>query len=87
MDTRQTLTEILAELGIEPAGVVDGAHMTSDLELDSTEMVDISLELRRRLGVVVRLEAHTDLTVAQVCELVEQAGAEGPVVTPVAADA
>jgi acyl carrier protein len=87
MDTRQTLTKILGELGIDPAGVVDGAHLTSDLELDSTEMVDISLELRRRLGVVVTLEAHHDLTVTQVCELVERASAEGPVAAPIAADA
>jgi acyl carrier protein len=86
MDARQTLVEILGELGIDPADVVDGAHLTGDLELDSTEMVDISLELRRRLGVVVRLEAHHDLTIVQVCELVERASTEGPVAAPAAAD-
>ncbi|MGG6265208.1 acyl carrier protein [Leptolyngbya sp. AN03gr2] len=68
-----TLTAILTELGITKSEISDSAFLRKDLQLDSTETVQISLELKRRLDVNVKLESRQDLTLAQVCEKVEQA--------------
>jgi acyl carrier protein len=69
----ETLREIIADLGIEPEEVTPDAHLRGDLELDSTETVEISLELKRRLGAEVKLELKEDPTIADVCALVDEA--------------
>lgn len=68
-----TLKTILLELGITDSEITEGAFLRKDLQLDSTETVQIALELKRRLGVNVKLEARQDRTVSQVCDLVMQA--------------
>jgi acyl carrier protein len=66
----ETLTVALAELGIGADQVQPGARLRDDLELDSTEIVQVSLELTRHLGVKVKLEDAADLTLSEVCDLV-----------------
>ena len=68
-----TLTEILVNLGIDSEAIVPDASLTKDLKLDSTEMVDVSLELRRRFGVDVKLESKQELRVADVLRLLNEA--------------
>src|SRR2546426_3354901 len=68
-----TLREILIDLGIDEHAIREDAHLREDLELDSTETVEIALELKRRLGVEIKLESRQDPTLAQVCFMVEQA--------------
>jgi acyl carrier protein len=70
---RAALVEIIVELGIEPERIADDAHLQDDLELDSTETVQIGLELKRRFGVDVKLESSQDLTVLQVLAMVDAA--------------
>jgi acyl carrier protein len=82
MDTKQTLIEILTELGIDSAEIADDTRLGTGLELDSTDMVEVSLELKRRLGVTVELEIERDLTVAEVSQLVDQAHAARLVASP-----
>ncbi|HEY9660234.1 MAG TPA: phosphopantetheine-binding protein, partial [Allocoleopsis sp.] len=53
-----TLKEILLELGITDSEITETAFLRKDLQLDSTETVQIALELKRRLGVSVKLEAR-----------------------------
>ncbi|WP_199290514.1 phosphopantetheine-binding protein [Leptolyngbya sp. FACHB-36] len=76
-----TLTEILLELGIDRPDIVEGAFLRKDLQLDSTETVQIALELKRRLGVNVKLEARQDTTIGQVCDKVVQAMSLNPAAT------
>lgn len=73
-----TLKDILLELGIEESDVTETALLRKDLQLDSTETVQIALELKRRLGVNVKLEARQDMTLAHICDLVAQAMALNP---------
>jgi acyl carrier protein len=40
-----------------------------DLQLDSTETVEISLGLKRRLGVNIKLESRKDITLAEVGDI------------------
>ena len=77
-DVLAVVLAALAELGIEAAAVTTDARLRADLELDSTELVQLSLELTRHVGVAVRLSAKDDLTVAQVCRLALEAAAASP---------
>lgn len=75
---KDVLKEILVELGIPEESITDGAYLRKDLQLDSTETVQIALDLKRQLGVGVKIEARKDITVGQVCEMVDQAMAATP---------
>ncbi len=68
-----TLKDILIELGISEDLLTEDALLKKDLQLDSTETVEISLALKRRLGVNVKIESRKDTTLAQLCEMVDQA--------------
>ncbi|NEO98556.1 MAG: acyl carrier protein [Symploca sp. SIO2E9] len=73
-----TLKAILVDLGIPVESVHKDTLLCKDLQLDSTETVEISLGLKRQLGVNVKLEAREDMTLAQVCNLIEAAVSAGP---------
>lgn len=75
--TFDAVREILVEgLGIEEEQVTQEAHLQEDLELDSTDTVEIALQLKKRLGVDVKLQLRDDPTVAQLCEQVDLASTE-----------
>jgi acyl carrier protein len=67
------LKEILVELGIPESSITENTLLYKDLKLDSTETVDISLGLKRQLGVNIKLESRKDLTLGAVCEMVNKA--------------
>ena len=69
----KTLKAILTDLGIPEELLHQDALLREDLQLDSTETVEISLALKRKLGVNVKLEGRQDITLAQVCNRVEAA--------------
>ena len=68
-----TLKVILTDLGIPEELIHKDALLREDLQLDSTETVEISLALKRQLGVNVKLEGRQDMTLAQLCNRVEAA--------------
>jgi len=68
-----SLKAILVELGIPPELLQKEARLHQDLQLDSTEIVEISLGLKRRLGISLKLESRQDLTLAQVGVIIEAA--------------
>ncbi|MBE9224513.1 acyl carrier protein [Phormidium sp. LEGE 05292] len=68
-----TLKAILIDLGIPKESLHQDALLQEDLQLDSTEIVEIALGLKRRLGVSVKLEGRQDMTLDQVCHKVEAA--------------
>ena len=67
------LKVILTDLGIPEELLYPETRLHQDLQLDSTEIVEISLGLKRRLGVSVKLESRQDMTLTQVCHQVEAA--------------
>jgi acyl carrier protein len=76
MDTikaMDALKAILTDLGIPEELIDQNASLREDLQLDSTETVEIALGLKRKLGVNVKLEGRQDMTLAQVCNKVEAA--------------
>lgn len=74
--TFDTLEDILNDLGIPEALIYPNALIYRDLQLDSTEIVEISLALRRKLGIKIKLEVRQDKTLAEVCTLIESARSE-----------
>ncbi len=66
---------LVTDLGVEEEKVTPGAHLLEDLELDSTDTVEISLQLKKRLGAEVKLQVRDDPTVQDVCTMVESAPA------------
>ena len=72
------LKDILVDLGIPEESITDTALLRKDLQLDSTETVEISLGLKRRLGVNIKLESRKDITLAEVGDMVDKATAATP---------
>lgn len=70
------LEDILSDLGIPEELIYPDALLHRDLQLDSTEIVEISLALKRRLGIKLKLETRDDKSLAQVCTLIRSAIAE-----------
>ena len=70
------LREIIRDLGIPKDLIRANALINRDLQLDSTEIVEISLALKRRLGIRVKLESRQDKTLAEVSEAIALAIAE-----------
>jgi acyl carrier protein len=53
MDTLDVVIEILRELKIDPAGVEPDSRLREDLDIDSTEMVEIAVATEKRLAVTI----------------------------------
>lgn len=70
------LEDILINLGIPEELIQPNALLHRDLQLDSTEIVEISLALKRRLGIKLKLETREDKSLAQVGNLIESIMAE-----------
>ena len=68
-----TLRTILVDLGVSAESLDGDTLLYKDLQLDSTETVEVALGLKRRLGVSVKLESRQDMTLSQVCDLIEAA--------------
>jgi acyl carrier protein len=51
MDTSETLIDVLRELKIDPAGIEAESRLRDDLEIDSTELVEIAVAIEKRLAV------------------------------------
>lgn len=70
------LKAVLIDLGFSEEELTDTASIRQDLQLDSTETVDISLGLKRRLGINIKLESRQDMTLAEISQKIAQAVAQ-----------
>ncbi|MEM8675751.1 MAG: acyl carrier protein [Cyanobacteria bacterium P01_G01_bin.67] len=69
----ERLKAILVDLGIPRESLHDDTLLHRDLQLDSTEIVEIVLGLKQDLGIRIKLGGRQDLTLAQVCDRIEAA--------------
>ncbi|MEM8721260.1 MAG: acyl carrier protein [Cyanobacteria bacterium P01_G01_bin.39] len=65
------LKAILVDLGIPRESLHDRTLLHQDLQLDSTEMVEIVLGLKQKLGINLKLGGRQDLTLTQLCDRIE----------------
>ena len=73
--TFDTVKKSLLDLGIDEELITENAYLHKDLELDSTETIQIALDVKRIYDVTIKLESRKDLTVGEVCALIDQARA------------
>ena len=69
-DVTKAITEILCELGIESTAISDSVTLGDELELDSTDAVEVSLGLKRRFRVEGKVQVKGDQTVADLRDAV-----------------
>jgi acyl carrier protein len=69
-DVTKAITEILCDLGVEPTAIRDNATLGDELELDSTDAVEVSLGIKRRFQVEVKTKVKGDNTVASLRDAV-----------------
>ena len=70
-EVRKVLAEVLSELGVDPDSVADSATLGADLKrLDSTDAVEIGLELKRHFSVAVKVQVKGGETVGDLVKLV-----------------
>jgi acyl carrier protein len=77
-DVTRAITEILCDLGVESDVIRDTATLGDELELDSTDAVEVSLGLKRRFQVEVKVEVKGDHTVGDLRNAVLAARAAQP---------
>jgi acyl carrier protein len=68
----QTVTDILCALGIERAKIRDEALLKRDLELDSTDTVQVAIDLKKTLDVEIQFESREDMTIGQLCSRIDR---------------
>ncbi|MEW6491010.1 MAG: acyl carrier protein [Cyanobacteriota bacterium] len=73
LQVMETLKATLTDLGIPEELIHQDALLREDLQLDSTETVELAIALKRQLGVSMKLEGRQDITIAQLCDRVETA--------------
>ena len=66
-----TLKAMLVDLGIPEETLSEDTLLHGHLQLDSVETVRLSLELKRRLGIDLKLGTRNDITLAEICYMAE----------------
>lgn len=69
--TINKLKGILVDLGIPEDQLREQTLLHEHLGIDSAETVQLSLELKRRLGVDLKIGTRKDMTLAEICNLIE----------------
>jgi acyl carrier protein len=64
-----TLKGILVTLGIPEEIIQEDTLLHEHLGLDSVETVKLSLELKRKLSIDLKLGTRKDITLAEICQL------------------
>ncbi|MBI4785223.1 MAG: acyl carrier protein [Oscillatoriophycideae cyanobacterium NC_groundwater_1537_Pr4_S-0.65um_50_18] len=73
LEVMDTLKAILTDLGIPEESLCENTLLFGHLKLDSVEAVRLSLQLKRQLGIDLKLGTRQDMTLAQICLLAETA--------------
>ena len=69
---------LVEELGFAEDTISEDTWLRADLRLDSTEIVGVALELKRRLGIGIKFESREDKRLSDVCAMIDQVVAAKP---------
>ena len=67
------LGTILKDLGVPEELIKQDSYLYQDLQLDSLEIVEFSLAIKRQMGIKFKLDTRQDKTLAEVCSSIESA--------------
>jgi acyl carrier protein len=70
-DAMHIIINSLSDLGIPAANIHPQAKVQSDLRLDSTEAVQIALDLKKAFDLSVKIDFSADPTLAEIADLVQ----------------
>jgi acyl carrier protein len=70
-DAITVISKSLQELGITASDIKPSARVQSDLRLDSTEAVQIALDLKKAFDLSIKLDFLNDPTLADLAKVVE----------------
>lgn len=70
--TIDTLKGIVGDLGIDQDLLNADTLLYADLGLDSVEAVQLSLAVKRRLGIDLKLGTRNDMTLADICNMAKE---------------
>ncbi|MEG3626645.1 acyl carrier protein [Streptomyces poriticola] len=62
MDVRDEVVDVLRGVGFEDGELRDDRHLSRDLDIDSTELVEIVVALEQRFGIAVDADAEGGFT-------------------------
>lgn len=65
-----TLKAILVDSGIPETAIHGESLLYGHLQLDSVETVRLALELKRRIGIDLKLGTRNDITLNEICRLI-----------------
>ena len=66
-----SLIELIVSLGVPEDQITGDSYLFKDLALDSTEAVQLSLDLKRKFSVDVKMTSREDKTVREYAQLIE----------------
>jgi len=70
-EVRSAVLAVLADIGLEVGSLTDDTRFRDELDVDSTELVEISVAVERRLGVTISSSDFVELdTVGDLVRLV-----------------
>jgi acyl carrier protein len=69
-DVLKVVSDLLVKLGVEPELITGSAVLGRDLELDSTDAVEVGLEIKRRFDVNVKVQVKGGETIDDLIEVV-----------------
>lgn len=74
MDVRAAVLDVMRQLQFDVAEIGDGTRLYEDLQIDSTERVELVVGLERRFGVGIDLDDVVELrTIDELVSYVEHA--------------
>ncbi|MEV8597208.1 acyl carrier protein [Streptomyces sp. NPDC052013] len=62
MNVREEVIGVLSGVGFDAEELEDGRHLNRDLEIDSTELVEIVVALEQHFGIDISAEAEGGFT-------------------------
>ncbi|MFC8371934.1 MULTISPECIES: acyl carrier protein [unclassified Streptomyces] len=62
MNVREEVVDVLRGVGFDAGELEDGRHLGRDLDIDSTELVEIVVALEQRFGIDIDAEAEGGFT-------------------------
>ncbi|MBJ6635833.1 hypothetical protein DD630_28845 [Streptomyces sp. BSE7F] len=62
MNVREEVVDVLRGIGFDAEELEDGRHLSRDLDIDSTELVEIVVTLEQHFGIDIDAEAEGGFT-------------------------
>ncbi|MFD1465665.1 acyl carrier protein [Lapidilactobacillus mulanensis] len=70
-DIKEFLKKSLNQIGIDDNEISESSKLKNDFELDSTEMVDFVLSIKKEYGISLNLAKNDDFSFQQIAKMID----------------